>query len=79
MSQGVGHDSQDHSGRQGGNVGLIEIGAHARDISDVVPNVVRYNRRIPGVVLGNPSLHLAHQIGPYVGTLGENPAAHPQE
>jgi hypothetical protein len=51
------------------------IMAHAGHIADVVTDIVGDDTRIAWVVLRDPGLDLAHQIGADVGTLGEDAAA----
>ena len=74
-----GREAQDERGDDGDLVGLEEVGRHARAVTDVVADVVGDGGRVAGIVLGDPGFHLAHQIGPHVGGLGEDAAADPHE
>jgi hypothetical protein len=61
---------QQHGGDRRHRIGLKEVGGHAGTVAHVVAHVVSDDGRIAGVVLGNPGLDLAHQIGADVGGLG---------
>ena len=71
------------SHRDGGDhraaVGLEEIRAHAGDVAHVVAHVVRDDPGIPGVVLRDPGLDLAHEVRAHVGALGVDPPADARE
>jgi hypothetical protein len=56
-------------------VGLVEVGAHAGDVADVVADVVRDGRGVARVVLGDAGLDLADEVGADVGGLGVDAAA----
>ena len=58
---------------------LEDVRGHPRAVPDVVADVVGDRRRVPGVVLGDPHLDLAHEVGPNVGHLGVDAAADPHE
>ena len=79
-------DSHAHHAEAGGNgkrrggetrarVGLVEVGAHARHVTDIVPDVIGDDGRVAGVVLGDAGLNLADEVGADVGRLGEDAAA----
>ena len=74
-----GNHAQGAGGDQGANIGLIQVGAHAGHVAHVVAHIVRDGGGVPGVVLGNARLHLAHKVGAHVSGLGENTAAHTGE
>src|SRR5690606_20067729 len=63
-------------GEDGANIRLVQVRAHAGHVADVVTHVVRDDRRIARVVLGNPGFHFADQVGTHVGRLRVNAAAH---
>mmetsp|Transcript_98994 Transcript_98994/g.263003 ORF Transcript_98994/g.263003 Transcript_98994/m.263003 type:complete len:326 (+) Transcript_98994:1260-2237(+) len=48
--------------QDGTDVGLEEVGTHAGDVTDVVSNIVGYDRRVVRVILVNVGLHLANEI-----------------
>ena len=68
------HAEQHHRDR-GDRVGLEQVGGHAGAVADVVADVVGDHRRVARVVLGDPGLDLADQVGTDVGGLGEDAAA----
>ena len=72
------HAEQHHRDR-GDRVGLEQVGGHAGAVADVVADVVGDHGRVARVVLGNPGLDLADEIGADVGGLGEDAAAEPGE
>src|SRR5207249_12265964 len=52
-----------------------QIRAAPGAIPHVVPHEVRDHRRVAGIVLRDPRLDLAHQVGAHVGGLGVDAAA----
>ena len=74
-----GQHAEEHHGHRGDRVGLEEVGRHAGAVADVVAHVVGDHGRVAGVVLGDPGLDLAHDVGADVGTLREDAAAEPGE
>ena len=71
--------AQRRRGEDDADVGLVEVGAHARDVTDVVSDVVGDRCGVAGVVLGDARLDLAHQVRADVGRLGEDAAADARE
>ena len=74
-----GGDTEDDRGDQGDLVALEEVGSHAGAVTHVVTDVVGDGGRVARVVLGDPLLDLAHEVGADVGGLGEDPTADPEE
>ena len=74
-----GGHTEDDRGDQGDLVALEEVGGHAGAVTDVVADVVGDRGRVARVVLGDPLLDLAHQVGADIGRLGEDAAADPEE
>ncbi len=70
-----GQHAEQHHGHGGDRVGLEQVGRHAGAVADVVADVVGDHRRVTGVVLGDPGLDLADEVGADVGALGEDAAA----
>ena len=68
-AQRGGRDDRTH-------VGLIQVGAHAGHVAHVIAHVVGDNGGVTGIVLGDTGLHLTHQVGANVSSLGEDTAAH---
>ena len=68
-----GAEEHDRDERDG--VGLEEVGGHARAVADVVADVVRDHGGVARVVLGDPGLDLADEVGADVGSLGVDAAA----
>ena len=66
-------------GDDGADVGLEQVGTHAGHVADVVAHVVGDGGRVERVVLGDPGLDLAHEVGADVGGLGVDAAAHAGE
>ena len=60
-------------------VRLEDVGAHPCDVAYIVAHVVGNDTGVAGVVLGDSSLHLAHQIRTDIGGLGENASPDPVE
>ena len=76
---GEGGHAQRRGRDDGANIGLVQVGAHTGHVAHVVAHVVGDGGGVPGVVLGDTGLHLAHQVGAHVGGLGEDAAAHTGE
>ncbi len=79
--QGIDHrggphqqGTQQHGGDHGHRVGLEQVGSHAGAVAHIVAHIVGDDRRVAGVVFGNPGLDLAHQVRAHVGALGEDAA-----
>ena len=72
-------DAQRQRGDQRAHIGLEEVGAHAGHVAHVVAHVVGDDGGVPGVILRNAGLHLAHQVGAHVSRLGIDAAAHTGE
>ncbi len=70
-----GQDAQQDHRDGGDRVGLEQVGRHAGAVADVVTDVVGDRGRVARVVLGDPRLDLADQVGADVGGLGEDAAA----
>ena len=67
--------AEEHDGDERDRVCLEEVGRHAGAVADVVAHVVRDHSRVARVVLGNPGLDLADEVGADVGRLRVDPAA----
>ena len=65
--------------RKAGNdrsyVALGKVGAHSRDVTNVVTNVIGNGSRVSGVVLGNTRLKLANKVRANVCRLSVDTAA----
>ena len=57
------------------DVGLEEVGGHARAVADVVADVVGDDRRVARIVLGDAGLDLTDEVCADVGGLREDAAA----
>ena len=60
-------------------VGLEQVGRHPGAVADVVAHVVGDHCRVPRIVLRNPGLDLADEVGPDVGRLRIDAAAEASE
>ena len=69
--------AKQHGRHQRDHVGFKQIGCHPGAIADVIANVIGNHCGVARIILGNPGLHLADQIGANVCTLGENAATEP--
>ena len=78
LREGEG-EADGHGRKDRIDVGLEEIRTHAGDVTHIVAYVVRDDRRVAGVVLGNSGLDLTHQVGAHVRGLGVDAAAHAGE
>ena len=79
-AEGARHaDAQSQGGDQGPHIALKQVGAHAGHVTHVVAHVIGNHGGVPGVVLRDARLHLAHQVGAHVGRLGIDTAAHTGE
>ena len=76
---GFGGQAQDHATQDGGHEGLVQVGAHAGHVADIVAHVIGDGGGIAGVVFGDARFHLAHQVRAHVGGLGVDAAAHARE
>ncbi len=72
-------NAQQHDGDRGDRVRLEEVRCHAGAVTDVVTDVVGDHCRVTRVVLGDPGLDLADEVGSDVSGLGEDSAAEPGE
>ena len=72
---GEGEDAEQHHRDGRDRVGLEQVGRHAGAVADVVADVVGDHGRVARVVLGDPGLDLADEVGADVGGLGEDAAA----
>ena len=70
-----GEHAEEHHGHGGDRVGLEQVGRHPGAVAHVVADVVGDHGGVAGVVLGDPRLDLADEVGPDVGRLGEDAAA----
>ena len=66
-------EEHDRDGRD--RVGLEQVGGHAGAVADVVAHVVGDDGRVARVVLGDPGLDLADEVGADVGGLRVDAAA----
>ena len=71
--------AEQHHGDGGDGVRLEEVGRHAGAVADVVAHVVGDHGRVARVVLGDPRLDLADEVGADVGGLREDAAAETRE
>ena len=74
-----GENAEEHHGDRGHRVSLEEVGRHAGAVADVVADVVSDHGGVARVVLGDPRLDLADEVGADVGRLGEDAAAESSE
>ena len=66
---------QQHHRDRGDRVGLEQVGRHAGAVADVVADVVGDHGRVARVVLRDPGLDLADEVGTDIGRLREDAAA----
>ena len=71
--------AEQHHGDGRDGIRLEEVGGHAGAVADVVTHVVGDHGRVPRVVLGDPSLDLADEVGADVRGLREDAAAETRE
>ena len=71
----VDRDAEDHRSDVLRGRRLEEIGASAGAVAHVVADQVRDHGRVPRIVLGDPRLDLADEIGAQIGGFGVDPAA----
>ena len=62
--------TQSGGGENRATVALVEVGAHARDVANVVAHVVGDGCRVTRIVFRNARLDLTNQVGTDVGSLG---------
>ena len=74
-----GRDAEQHHRDGGHGVRLEQVGRHAGAVADVVADVVRDHGRVARVVLRDPRLDLADEVGADVGGLRVDAAAEPGE
>lgn len=53
---------QGAGGNDGADIGLEQIRAHAGDVTNIVANTVRNDRRVARIVLWDPCLHLDREF-----------------
>jgi len=68
-------EAQQHHRDGGDRVGLEQVGRHSGAIADIVAHVVGDHGGVAGIVLGNPGLDLADEIGADVSGLRVDAAA----
>ena len=73
-----GH-GQCRGGHDGAGIGLVEVGAHAGHVTDIVAHIVGDDGRVARVILGDAGFNFADQVGADVGRFGEDAAAHTGE
>ena len=73
--QGYRAGRQGYGGDDAADIGLEQVRAHAGHVAHIVAHVVSNDSRVARVVLGNPRLHLSHQVRPNIGGLGEYASA----
>ncbi len=71
--------TQDQCGDDRDLVRLEEVGCHTGAVAHVVAHVVGDRRGVAGIVLGDPRLDFAHEVGADIGRLGEDAAADSHE
>jgi hypothetical protein len=71
--------AEEHRGDHRHGVGLEQVGRHAGVVADVVADVVGDDRGVARIVLWNPGLDLAHQVGADVSRLGVDATTKPGE
>ena len=71
--------AEQHHGDRRDGVRLEQVGRHAGAVADVVADVVGDHRGVARVVLRDPGLDLADEVGADVGGLREDAAAEPGE
>jgi hypothetical protein len=71
--------AQDQAGDDGNLVALEDIGCHAGAVANIVAHQVGDDGGVARVILGDVLLHLAHQVGAHIGSLGEDAASHSHE
>ena len=70
-----GADAEEHHRDRGDRVGLEQVGGHTGAVADVVADVVRDHGRVARVVLRDPGLDLADEVGADVRGLRVDAAA----
>ncbi len=75
----VGCSCEGHARNDGADIGLKEIRAHSSDVTDVVTDVVRDNRRVSRVILRDTRFDFSDQVRTYVCSLGKDSAANTSE
>ena len=68
-----------HGDADGHDIGLEQVGGHARAVADIVADIVGDDGGVAWIVLGNAGFDLADEVGADVGGLGENSAAETSE
>ncbi len=76
---GVSECAERHRSDDRTDVRLEQVGAHARDVTDVVANVVSDRARVAGVIFRNAFLNLTDEVCTDVCRLREDAAAHARE
>ena len=67
--------AEGHCGDDSADIALKEVCAHARDVADVVADVICDNSGVAGVVLGDTGLDFSDEVCADVSGLGVNTAA----
>ena len=56
-------------------MGVEQVCTHACNVTHVVADVVGDNRRVAGIVFGNPQLNLTYEVSGNISRFGEDSAA----
>ena len=70
--QRLGHHQRRSHSR---HVRIKKVRTHTGHVAHIVPHIIRDNRRIPGIVLGNAQLYLSCQVSRHIRRLGKDAAA----
>ena len=71
----VGGGAQREGGKDGADIGLVQVSAHTGNVADVIADVVRDGRGVTRVIFRNTSFDFTDEVGADVSSLGVDTAA----
>ena len=71
----VGGGAQREGGKDGADIGLVQVSAHTGNVADVIANVIRDGRGVTRVIFRNTGFDFTDEVGADVSSLGVDAAA----
>ena len=71
----VGGGAQREGGKDGADIGLVQVSAHTGNVADVIADVVRDGRGVTRVIFRNTGFDFTDEVGADVSSLGVDTAA----
>ena len=62
--------------KNGTTIALVKVGTHSGNITHIISYIIGNGSRIPGIIFRDVRLHLTHQVGSHIGSLGIDASSH---